>query len=67
MKHGIIMNGIKNIPGMLPTSSTWLFANNIFNMVKYLFKDGKIVLDMNDEIVSSTWVTNNGKVSANFQ
>ena len=66
IKHGIIINGIKNIPGMLPTSSTWLFANNIFNMVKYLFKDGKIVLDMNDEIVSSTWVTNDGKVSPNF-
>ena len=65
-KHGIIINGIKNIPGLLPTSSTWLFANNIFNMLNYLYKDGKIVLDMNDEIVASTWVTYEGKVSPQF-
>lgn len=66
-KHGVIINGIKNIPGLIPTSSTWLFASNVFNMVRYLFRDGKIVLDMNDEIVSSVWVTNDGKVSPDFQ
>jgi NAD(P) transhydrogenase subunit alpha len=66
VKHGVTINGIKNIPGMIPTSSTWLFANNVFNMVKYVLSDGKIVLDMNDEIVSSIWVTKDGKVSPNF-
>jgi len=66
VKHDVIINGIKNIPGMIPTSSTWLFANNVFNMVKYMMSDGKIVLDLNDEIVASILVTHEGKVNPNF-
>ena len=62
VKHGVTIEGIKNIPGMLPTSSTWMFANNIYNLVKYLTKDGKIVLDTNDEIVAGTLTTIGGKL-----
>jgi len=62
VKHGVTIEGIKNIPGMLPTSSTWMFANNIYNLVKYLSKDGKIALDMNDEIVQGILTTIDGKL-----
>lgn len=57
VKHGVVIEGIKNIPGMLASSSTWMFAQNIYNLLKYLTKDGKIVLDTTDEIVSSILVT----------
>ncbi len=57
VKHGVTLIGIKNIPGMLPTSSTWMFANNVCNLVQYLMKDGKMVLDRTDEIVKSILVT----------
>jgi NAD(P) transhydrogenase subunit alpha len=66
VKHEVTINGIKNIPGLIPTSSTWLFANNIFNLAKYMMSDGKIALNMNDEIVSSILVTYDGKVTPNF-
>lgn len=62
MKHGVTLIGIKNIPGLLPTSSTWMFANNVYNLVKYLTKDGKIELDRSDEIVSSILVSIDGQV-----
>ena len=62
VKYGVTIEGIKNIPGMLPTSSTWMFANNIYNLVKYLSKDGKIELDMNDEIVQGILTTIDGKL-----
>ncbi|MDR0496378.1 MAG: NAD(P) transhydrogenase subunit alpha [Treponema sp.] len=62
VKHGVTINGIKNIPGHLPTSSTWMFANNACNIARYLIKDNKLSLDMSDEIVSSTIVTIDGKV-----
>ncbi len=62
IKHGVSVQGIKNIPGHLPTSSTWMFANNVYNLVKYLVKDGSIVLDMNDEITSSILVTYNDEI-----
>ncbi len=62
VKHGVTLIGIKNIPGMLPTSSTWMFANNVYNLVKYLTKDGKIELNMSDEIVKSILVSIDGNV-----
>lgn len=62
MKHDVIIQGIKNIPGKLSTSSTIMFSRNIYNLLEYLTKDGKISLDLSDEIVSSILVTNNGEV-----
>ncbi len=62
VKHGVTLIGIKNIPGMLPTSSTWMFSNNVYNLVTYLTKDGKIHLDRSDEIVKSTLVSIDGEV-----
>ena len=62
VKHGVTINGIKNIPGLLPTSSTWMFANNIYNLVHYLCKDGKLALDRNDDIVASILTTIDGEV-----
>lgn len=62
VKHNVIIEGCKNIPGMLPTSSTWMFANNIYNLLKYLIVDGKIKLDLTDEIVSSILVCHDQKL-----
>lgn len=61
-KHGVVLQGIKNIPGMLPTSSTLMFANNIYNLFAYLEKDNKIVLDPSDEIVQGILVCKDGKL-----
>lgn len=60
--HDVIIEGSKNIPGMIPTSSTWMFANNVYNFVKYLIKDNKLELDLNDEVISSTLVCHKGKI-----
>ncbi|MBR3177952.1 MAG: NAD(P) transhydrogenase subunit alpha [Clostridia bacterium] len=57
IKHNVTLMGIKNIPGFLPTSSTWMFANNVYNLAKHLIKDDRIALDMNDPIDSSILVT----------
>lgn len=62
VKHGVMIQGIKNIPGLLPTSSTWMFANNVYNLVKYLTKDAEMALDLNDEIVRSILVTLDGEI-----
>ena len=62
VKHGVTLEGIKNIPGQLPTSSTWMFANNIYNLLKYLNHGGKLELDRNDEIVNGILVTIDGEL-----
>ena len=62
MKHGVILEGIKNIPGMLAASSTFMYAANMYNLVKYLCKDGTLNLDESDDIVSGMMTTKDGKV-----
>lgn len=61
-KHGITIIGIKNIPGMLPTSSTWMFSQNVLNLVKYLIKDGEVKLNLDDDIIKEALTTHGGKV-----
>jgi len=62
VKHGVSIIGIKNIPGQLPTSSTWMFSNNMLQMLNYLLKDGKIVIDKNDEIIQGILTTCDGEI-----
>ena len=61
-KYGVTLMGVKNIPGLLPTSSTWMFANNLYNLVKYLVKDGHVVLDRSDEVVQKSLVCIDGQL-----
>ena len=62
VKHGVILEGIKNIPGMLAASSTFMYAANMYNLVKYLCKDVQLNLDESDDIVSGMMTTKDGKV-----
>ena len=57
VKHGVSIDGTKNIPGMLPTSSTWMFAHNIYNLIAYFYEDGKLKLDRADPITASALTT----------
>jgi len=62
IKHGVTIQGIKNIPGMLATSSTIMFSHNIYNLLNHLTKNGKIAIEMDDDITASILVTIDGKI-----
>ena len=62
VKHGVVIEGIKNIPGMLATSSTFMYSANMYNLVKYLTPNGTLNLDESDDIVSGMLTTKDGKV-----
>jgi len=61
-KHQVSIDGTKNIPGMVPTSSTWMFAHNIYNYLANLVKDGQTDVNLEDEIIASSLVTKDGKI-----
>ena len=61
-KHNVSISGIQNIPGTVARSSTWLFANNIYNFIKNLINESTGKFTMDDEIVMSCLVTYNGEV-----
>lgn len=60
--YGVIIDGTKNIPGTMPTSSTAMFSKNVFNFVENLVQNGEVVLNMQDEIIRETLVTTGGKI-----
>ena len=62
VKHHVTCMGVKNIPGMLPTSSTWMFSINLYNLVHYIVKDGKVVLDRSDEVIAKSLVCIDGEL-----
>ena len=61
-KYNVNIMGIQNIPGTVPMSSTWMFANNIYNFVKNLIQEGTLSFDMEDEIIAHCLVTRGGKI-----
>ncbi len=62
LKHNVHLVGIKNIPGLLPESSTSMFAMNMYNLISYLVKDGNMMLNREDEIVRGILTTLGGEV-----
>ena len=61
-KHDVCIMGIKNIPGTVPKSSTGMFAQNIYYFVENLIKDGKITVNMEDEIIATSLLTKDGEI-----
>lgn len=61
-KYGVTIDGTKNIPGMVPTSSTWMFAQNIYNYLMNVVQEGQLNIDMSDEITAKSLVTIDKKV-----
>lgn len=60
--HNVMINGVKNIPGMIPSASTQMFSQNVYNLVKYLVKDDAVQLNLEDEIVRSILVTDGNEI-----
>lgn len=64
VKHGVKIVGHANVPGRLATDASMLFAKNILNFLSpHVDKDAKTVnFDWEDETVSGTLVTRDGKI-----
>ncbi|MBS4026273.1 MAG: NAD(P) transhydrogenase subunit alpha [Clostridia bacterium] len=61
-RYGVSIDGTKNIPGMVPVSSTWMFAQNTYNFVANLIQNNSVELNLDDDIIKSTLVTLDGKI-----
>ena len=60
--RGVAILGLWNIPGSMPVHASWLYAHNLLQYAKNLFKRGIGAPDLEDEIVQETIVTLNGKI-----
>jgi NAD(P) transhydrogenase subunit alpha len=60
--NGVSILGPLNLPSAIPYHASQMYAKNIATFLKYLVKDGKLVLNREDEIVRETLVTHAGEI-----
>jgi NAD(P) transhydrogenase subunit alpha len=61
-KHGVTIIGEPNLPSLVPTHSSEVYAKNLLNLITYMSKDGKVELNLENEIVKGALITYNGEV-----
>jgi len=59
---GVVVSGPLNVPSSIPHHSSQMFSKNITNFFQLMVKDGKLITDVEDEIVQESMVTNNGEI-----
>jgi NAD(P) transhydrogenase subunit alpha len=60
--HDVCICGAQNIPGSVAVDASWLYASNMLEYVKNLFKNGIGKPDLKDEIVQQSLVTCKGRI-----
>jgi NAD(P) transhydrogenase subunit alpha len=62
VKHNVTIIGEFNLAGAVPYHASSLYARNITAFLQHMVKDGKLQLDLQDEIIRETLVTQGGEV-----
>lgn len=59
---GITIIGAINLASSVPYHASQMYARNLTTFLTYLVKDGKLQMNLQDEIVRETLITHNGEV-----
>ena len=62
IKHGVLIVGTTNLPSTLPYHASQMYARTVTNFLSHLLKEGKIHLDLDDELTRGPLVTHQGKI-----
>jgi NAD(P) transhydrogenase subunit alpha len=60
--NGVTIVGRLNLPATVPTHASQLYARNVQALVNYLVRDGKLVLDPEDEIARGATIVRVGAI-----
>ncbi|HET9410085.1 MAG TPA: Re/Si-specific NAD(P)(+) transhydrogenase subunit alpha [Candidatus Sulfotelmatobacter sp.] len=63
MEHGVSIIGAINLASSVPYHASQMYARNVTTFLQYLVKDGKLQLNMQDEIVRETLVARGGEIA----
>lgn len=62
-ENGVILVGLTNLPGLLATDASALYARNLLDFLKLIIdKDASLAINREDEIVQACLVCENGQV-----
>ncbi len=62
VEHGVTIIGYINLASSVPYHASQMYARNLTAFLLHLVKEGKLRLDLDDEIVQETLVTRRGEV-----
>ena len=62
VEHGVTIIGTINLASTVPYHASQMYAKNLTNFLLNMVKDGQLTLNMDDEIVRSTLVTQGGEI-----
>jgi NAD(P) transhydrogenase subunit alpha len=61
-KHCVFISGPLNLPSAVPFHASQMYARAVTNYLTHLVKDGRIHLDLNDELTRGPLVTHQGEI-----
>jgi NAD(P) transhydrogenase subunit alpha len=61
-RNGVTIVGAVNVPSMVPFHASQMLSSNIASFLKLLVSDGKLSVNLDDEIIRETLVTHENKV-----
>jgi NAD(P) transhydrogenase subunit alpha len=62
VEHGVTVIGAINLASGVPYHASQMYARNVTAFLLHLVKDGKLQLNLNDEIIRETLVTHDGEI-----
>jgi H+-translocating NAD(P) transhydrogenase subunit alpha len=62
VEDNVTIIGVFNLAGTVPYHASALYARNVSAFLQHLVRDGKLQLDLKDEIIRETLVTQGGEV-----
>jgi proton-translocating NAD(P)+ transhydrogenase subunit alpha len=62
VKHGVTIMGTINVASGVPYHASMMYARNLTSFLTYMVKDQKLNLNLEDEIVRETLLTNGGEI-----
>jgi NAD(P) transhydrogenase subunit alpha len=62
IRHGVTICGPLNLPATMPFHASQMYARTIVNYLTHLLKDGRIHLDLDDELTRGPLVTHQGQI-----
>jgi NAD(P) transhydrogenase subunit alpha len=61
-RHGVVIIGAVNLPSTVPFHASQMYARNVTNFLLHLLKDGRVQLDLSDELTRGPLVTYQGEI-----
>ncbi|MBI2774290.1 MAG: Re/Si-specific NAD(P)(+) transhydrogenase subunit alpha [Chloroflexi bacterium] len=62
VKHGVTIIGTTNLPSTMPYHASQMYSRNIASLLALFVKEGTASLDMSDEVIKGTVITQDGQV-----